>query len=393
MANVIGRLTKANEVGAEITPPDDRQVFVIDPDTNQVDRATIAAVRGSQSITDAEQIRDALESLDPDDRLDAEAIQHLPTGISETQAARIHGLWDNAPHVSPILWHGSFLNGHYASSWSGFNTGADLSSAGVLGSIIHSDPLDLSKITSNLNDVVDFVCLVNSGNRSIFIGWEPDTEHSASFIAGTRFAIVYDGAIVFDKAMSEFHVGDQGTLRFSNAVLSARFMHRPDNSQVDAYFYRKDDGGTAANLDDLTEGNILPANLTSPTDIADPASTKQGLVEKAVVDLIDRKLQEEGLLAGATALSPPLNQDDQIFVRRGDTYHTVSYRDFRPTKEEVVSSVTSTTITHNFNAFPSITAVQSDGTRIAIHGATYGDRNNVTVTFDISFTGTIILQA
>lgn len=46
MSNVIGRLVKANEIGAQITPTDADELLVVHPSTNEVNRARVGNVRG-----------------------------------------------------------------------------------------------------------------------------------------------------------------------------------------------------------------------------------------------------------------------------------------------------------------------------------------------------------
>lgn len=46
MANVIGRLVKAAEIGAQITPTDSDEILVVHPSTNEVNRARVGSVRG-----------------------------------------------------------------------------------------------------------------------------------------------------------------------------------------------------------------------------------------------------------------------------------------------------------------------------------------------------------
>ena len=52
--NVIGRLTKASEVGSEVVPSDDDVILVVNPSTNKVNRATVASIMESNSEFDAD---------------------------------------------------------------------------------------------------------------------------------------------------------------------------------------------------------------------------------------------------------------------------------------------------------------------------------------------------
>ena len=54
MANVIGRLTKASEVGSQVTPSDDDELLLISTATNQVNRSTVAAIRDTTSEFDVD---------------------------------------------------------------------------------------------------------------------------------------------------------------------------------------------------------------------------------------------------------------------------------------------------------------------------------------------------
>ena len=396
--SVIGRLIKANAVGSEITPPDDSQLLVVNPSTNRVDRATVAAIRGSQSITDAEQIRDALEGLPVDDRLNAEAIQGLPTGISETQANRISDLWNKAPHVSPIIFHLSFQNGHYASSWSGYNTGVDLTSAGVLGTLQHSDVLDLATITTNQTGTAEVVTIVNTNNRHLYWGISPDVEHSSVFKTGVRMAIVYAGEIVFDRPLTDFTPATQRTVAVSDAVLSQRFLDRPDNSVVDFYLYYKDDQSTAASIEDLLTGNVLPANLDAVTAEGTDPSTTQGLVEREVGRLIDRKiLAAPSEFDIDSPLVTDIRLDDRFYIQRaGETglkrvaLSTILDLALRSGHRVIPPSenATSISVTHNFGRYPVVIAVQSDGTEL-VGAVTHRSVNAFEITFDVEFAGTL----
>lgn len=400
MANVIGRLTKASEIGSEITPPDDGQVLVVNPATNEVNRASVAAVRGTQSINDPEEIRDALEGLPStptDERLDASAIQNLPAGLSSTQVARLYDLWRNAPHTSPILWHGSYFSGHFASSWRGYNNQTDLTSAGLLGSVQHDEPLELSKITTNHSGTAEVGTLVNTNNRHFYLGWYPDTEHDASWIDGVRFALVYQGVIVLDRAMTEFSTGTQRTIFLSDAHFSHAFLTRPDNSVFDAYFYKKDDAGAAASLDDLLLGNVLPANLPTPTPSTCSPSDTQGLVESAVDELIDSKIRRE--FDAEAAIVTDIQETDKFWIQReGDTeLHRVSWSTLANAVSHVVTiNVPTATMqvshTHNLGVYPTYVCRQASTGSEIVPSVTYDNLNEITFDFRSAFAGTIQLH-
>ena len=248
---------------------------------------------GATADLTADEIRNLLEGLAEGSQLSYNALDDNPVTISQSQTNRLQELWINAPKTTAIIWHGEFRTGHHASTWQGYNksTGSDgdLSSAGVLGSVVYNPDIDLATIASNKTGTSSVVTVVNSGNRNLYFGIQPDDEHDAVWIPGVRVAITYDNVKVFDKALTDFEVADQGTIKVSeNDLLPNQFRNRPDDSQFDVFIYKKSDNSEGT-LDELQVGNVIPPLLNAPVAFGEDRSMKQGLTEDAINTFIDNK--------------------------------------------------------------------------------------------------------
>ena len=248
---------------------------------------------GATADLTADEIRNLLEGLAEGSQLSYNALDDNPVTISQSQTNRLQELWIVAPKETAIIWHGEFRTGHFASTWQGYNksTGSDgdLSSAGVLGSVVYNPDIDLATITSNKTGTASVVTVVNSGNRRLYFGIQPDDEHDAVWIPGVRLAITYNNVKVFDKALTDFEVADQGTIRVTeNDLLSNQFRNRPDDSQFDVFLYKKGDNSEST-LDDLQSGNVIAALKNAPVAWGEDRSMKQGLTEDAINTFVDNK--------------------------------------------------------------------------------------------------------